>query len=211
MAKRKTYLFCQHCGHASLHTLISSVASDERCCSADGYVHHEPCTYSLFQCGACIGISLYIWSALHLPESEFGERVYPVNDLDNTAIPATVLLAYGEAEKIRFQSTNAYAAMARCVLETIAEEQGIRSSSLFHSMSQLCPEGTTPLYLADAINWLRKTGNEGAHVSKTKLEGVHNDMIASFLQIVVQHFYIFPAELRMFKYLLEPTEEDATD
>jgi len=209
MAKRKTFLFCSRCGKASVHILLSSVSSDERRCSADGHVHHEPSTYFLFQCAGCIGISLYIWSALHQPESEFGECTYPLCESDNDAIPVKVALAYRDAEKVRFQSTNAYAVMVRRVLETIAEEQGIKTPNLFDAMSQLCSKSIMPSYVVEAIKWLRRLGNEGAHAGKTKLDGVDNEVIASSLSIVIQHFYIFPAQVQLFKYLLEPPDEAA--
>jgi Domain of unknown function (DUF4145) len=210
-AQRRTFHGCHRCIGATVHTLICSEESDFRHCDAEGFFHHEPATYSVFRCDGCTEISVYIWSAFHNPESEFGQSIYPPRVAEEAGIPDLVRRAYLEAEALRRHSNSAYVVLARKVLEIIARDRGVTERNLSRSLSVLVERGEIPPLLAEAATFIRIFGNTGAHSSEDNITGIHVEMIEKFLEVLVQYIYVAPAALRDFKTLLEIEDNDAMD
>src|SRR5687767_3165105 len=108
--RRQTFLVCDRCGKATIHTLLCSEESDVESNDADGYLGIEPATYNVLRCNGCTRISLYIWSAFHRPDTEFGEREYPAWG-NKYRLPSAVQLAFFDAERVKHHSDGAYAIM----------------------------------------------------------------------------------------------------
>lgn len=210
-AQRRTFHGCRRCGSATVHTVVCSEESDFRHCDIEGFFHHEPATYSVFRCDGCTEISVYIWSAFHNPESEFGQLIYPPRIGEEPEIPDLVRKAYQEAEAVRWHSNSAYAVLARKVLEIIAKDRGVTEHNLSRSLSVLAERGEIPPLLAKATTLIRTFGNAGAHSSENNITGIHVEMIEQFLEVLMQHIYIAPAALRLFKTLLETEDNDVMD
>lgn len=208
-AARRTFLICCRCGIATIHKLLRSEESDYRYFDAGGHYGHEPATYNLFKCDGCMQISMYIRSAFHSPESEFGERIYPEVVAQDSGIPANVALAYREAERIRQNSNGAYAVMARKVLELIAKEQGVRGRNLAKAISSLADRGVIPPFLAEAATLIRIFGNAGAHSSDNPINALHVSLIEKFLAVLVEYVYVAPAALHELKIALDIDQNDA--
>jgi Domain of unknown function (DUF4145) len=207
---RRTFLVCTRCTQATIHSLLNFEESDFKSCSADGFVSHEPATYHFFRCDGCTQISVYIWSALHSPYSEFGELIYPRRFIDGITLPDSVKVAYVEAEKIRPHSVTAYAVLSRKVLEVIANERGINERNLSRALEVLAATNQIPPVLAEAATLIRVFGNVGAHSGGGELNGLHAEMIGQFLELIVQYVYEAPAALHNFKCLLG-LDDDGTD
>lgn len=209
MKKQTFLLICRHCGNATAHTLLCSAESDFRYCDSEGFFSHEPATYSFFRCSGCTEITVYIWSNLHSPQSDFGEPIYPPHVEEEPGIPDVVRVAYREADRVKRHSNSAYAVLARKVLEVIATDRGVTEKNLARSLTVLAERGEIPPLLAEAATLIRLFGNAGAHSSQEKINGIHVQMIEKFLEALVQYLYIAPAALDEFKILLDIDANDA--
>lgn len=211
LEKQQTFLPCGRCGMATRHTLLHTQESDFSYCDAEGRFGHEPATFHMFCCDGCTEISLRIWSSLHSPTSEFGERVHPPPVAAEPGIPEVVRAAYREAERVRRQSNVAYAVLARRVLETVVKERGISERNLSKALITMAARGDIPPLLAEATALMRSFGNHAAHCSKEEITGIHVEMIEKFLAALVHYLYVAPAALQEFKYLLEIDSCDSND
>lgn len=126
----QTFLVCDRCNVATIHTLLNSSDSDVEHYDAEGYRLHLPATYSTFRCNGCTRVSLFLWSPFHNPHSEFGEQVFPPSLQEAQGMPGAVQLAYRQAEQVRRHSNEAYAILARKVLEAIVKDYGIGNRNL---------------------------------------------------------------------------------
>lgn len=207
--ERRTFLICCRCGLATIHLLLCSEESDYRYFDADGFYAHEPATYNVFRCDGCTQITMYIWSALHSPGSEFGERTYPEVVAQDPGIPCDIASAYRAAERVKRHSNDAYAIMARKVLELIARDQGVRVRSLSKAMSILAGTGVIPPLLAEAATLIRTFGNTAAHSSEPTLNALHVSLIEKFLHVLIEYVYVAPAALHEFKVLLDIDSNEA--
>lgn len=206
--RRKTFLLCSRCSLATVHTLQCSSESDFEHYDAEGYRMVEPATYNVFQCDGCTQVSMYIWSAFHSPESEFGEQAYPPLLKEIPGVPSAVQFAYHQAEHVKSHSNAAYVVLARKVLEVIAKNRGIAERNLAHAMSVMAARGDIPPLLAEAATLIRTFGNAAAHESGAAINGIHVQMIEKFLAVLIEYLYIAPAALREFKYILGIESDD---
>lgn len=208
--RRKTFLVCSRCGIATVHTLQCSAESDVESWDADGYRIHKPATYNVFQCEGCLQVSMYIWSAFHRPDSEFGEQIYPQLLQEIEGVPVAVLQAYLQATQTRSHSNTAYAVLARKVLEAIAKDREIKERNLAHAMSVMSTRGDIPPLLAEAVALIRTFGNTAAHEIGADINEIHAQMIQKFLAILIDYLYTAPAALLEFKLLLGIETADST-
>lgn len=196
---------CGRCGSATLHTLSVSEDSTVTMFDADGIETEESAEYHLFRCNGCLDISLYVWSALNEPGTEFGEKVYPFTYRHSTdlTIPNEVRDACKEAEKVKDRGSTAYAVMVRRVLEIIVRERGIDERNLFKAIVALSGRDSLPPTLIEAFAILRKLGNAAAHSADEKLNSIHADFIEWLLNRLLDHFYIAPARIRYYEMFLD--------
>ncbi|NMV41997.1 hypothetical protein [Ralstonia insidiosa] len=150
--KENARLACHRCRSVTVHSLLHTEQSDVDYRDTDGIVDYEGGVYSLFRCKGCGQVALYLWSSFHDPGSEFGERVYPVAERHFSAadVPALVLDAYQEAEKVKNHSIVAYVVMVRRTLEIIAHDQGISERSLARSLAVLSGRQGVPKFISEA-------------------------------------------------------------
>lgn len=206
--RRKSFLACPYCNNSTAHTLLCSEYSDFRHYDSEGFLIHEPATFNLFRCNGCIMISMYIWSALHNPYTEFGKLIYPDNGVKECGVPDAVETAYIEADRIKWHSNAGYAVLARKVLEIIVKDRGITARNLANALTVLADRGEIPPLLVEAANLIRIFGNTGAHSSIEKISGTHVQMIEMFLETLIKHIYITPSELKIFKIMLDVDENN---
>lgn len=206
--KRKTFLICNRCGTSTIHTLRCAIESDVEHYDIEGFRMYEPATYRTFQCDGCTQVSLYIWSALYSPGSEFGEPAYPMKEQELYGVPDAVQLAYRQAEKVRTHSTAAYAVLARRVIEAIARDRGIVEKNLSRAVTIMAARGEIPPLLAEAATLIRTFGNTAAHESGEAINWNHVQMIEKFLVVLIEYLYVGPATLRDFKFILDIGGED---
>ncbi|MFD1710509.1 DUF4145 domain-containing protein [Ottowia sp. GY511] len=198
----KTFLECDRCRTATVHTLLHTVESDVEFCDADGYKGHEPATYRLLQCDGCSRVSVYVWSALHSPHSQFGEREYPGKVPELSEAPALVRKAFHQAERVRSVSNEAYAVKARAVLETIVRDRGVEQRNLAQGLAILADQEAIPPLLAKAATYIRLLGNAAAHSVEVSFTENHVRMIETFVAALINHLYIWPTAFQEFSDLL---------
>lgn len=208
---RKTFLVCGRCTVATVHTLLCVTDSDYEHFDADGYKGVEPATYNLFRCDGCTRVSVYIWSAFHSPQSEFGEQDYPSECGEVHGAPASVRIAYQQAERVKSRSKIAYAVLARRVLDAIVKDRCPEARSLSRGLDALAARGDIPPLLAEAAKHIRLFGNMAAHEAKAHFNEIHVQMIEKVLAVLVEHLYITPSALQEFKLLLDLDGQQDTD
>lgn len=169
---------------------------------------HEPATYTTFRCDGCTQVSLYIWSALHSPDSEFGQQIFPYSLHNPQHLPAPVKAAYRQAQRVKSQSNVAYAVLARKVLEAIAIDRELRGHSLAKALPILLKRGELPPLLAEAAELIRTFGNAAAHEPVAVINGLHVELIEKFLALLVEYMYTAPSILQELKHHLDLETND---
>lgn len=207
---RQTFLICDRCGVATVHTLLCSADSDFEYLDAEGHKGFEPATYSFFQCNGCTRVSLYIWSALHRPPSEFGEQDYPKAPSELGGVPATVRMAYEQAQEAKSHSKLAYAMLARRVLDVIAKDRCPEERNLSRALGVLARNAEIPPVLAEAAKHIRLFGNSATHEAEASFNEMHVRMIETFLAAMVDYLYTMPSTLHEFKMLLDLDGQEQT-
>jgi hypothetical protein len=202
---------CRRCDVATVHTLLCATDSDFEHCDADGYRHSEPATYSVFRCNGCTRVSVYIWSAFHSPQSEFGEQDYPCDFVDFEGVPTAVRNVYQQAERVKPHSKVAYAVLARKVLEEIIKDRCLAERNLSSSLTILAERGEIPPLLAEAAKHIRLLGNMAAHEAEVSFNEIHVQMIEKLLAILIDHLYTAPSALQEFKILLDLNGKEQAD
>lgn len=209
-ALTQTFLVCGRCDIATVHTLLCTTDSDYEYFDADGYRAVEPATYNVFRCDGCTRISVYIQSAFHSPQSQFGKQDYPVDSVDVPGAPASVRGAYKQAAQVKSHSKVAYVVLARRVLDAIVKDRCPEERNLSLALRSLAAKGDIPPMLAEAAKHIRLLGNMAAHEADRNFNEIHVQMIEKFLDVLVEYLYITPRALQDFKALLD-LEGDETD
>lgn len=207
----QTFLVCRRCDVATVHTLLCATDSDLEHSDAEGYKHSEPATYRFFRCNGCTRVSVYIWSAFHSPQSEFGEQDYPCDFADVRGAPSAVRNAYQQAERVKLHSKVAYVILARKVLEAIIEDRCPAERNLSGALAILAARGEIPPLLAEAARHIRRFGNMAAHEAEVNFNEIHVQMIEKFLTALVDHLYTAPSALQEFKILLDLNGKEQAD
>lgn len=197
----QTALSCFRCGTATRHELLCETGSQYEYTDVDGFRDSEPATYRVFRCCGCMQVSVYIWSALHNPYTDYGERCFPEDDL-HEGLPQEVSAVYLEAKRVKYRSAAAYALMARRVLETVAKDRGITGRSLADALVELVKQEKIPPILAESLTLIRLFGNASAHDRGAEINSLHTEMADKFLGALLDHIYCFPGEIGMFKLMV---------
>ncbi|MNY38052.1 hypothetical protein D3C86_1726510 [compost metagenome] len=92
--------------------------------------------------------------------------------------------------------------MARRVLETVAKDRGINRRNLADALAELVVREHVPPVLAEAMTLIRLFGNASAHNKSQEVNSLHTEMIARFLDALLEQIYVLPAEIGMFKLLM---------
>lgn len=206
-SRENKFLTCDRCGGATIHSLLCVEESDVEYTDADGYSNVEPAVYRVFSCNGCRRISLYVWSHLHSPHTEVGEREYPTVKLQS-GLPPSVQSAYMEAKGVKNGSDAAYAIMVRRVLEIVTLDRGIRCRNLALSLSELIKREQLPPALAEAVTLMRTFGNTAAHNKDQAINRLHTDMMERLLDALLEHIYMIPADIAMFKLLVGINDDE---
>lgn len=194
-----SFVVCDRCGTGTIHSLLCLAESDIEYTDAEGFSMAEPATYRMLQCNGCLRVSLYVWSNLHSPDTEVGERQYPSEP--QYCLPASVQAAYLEARKVKRQSASAYGIMVRRVLEAVSRDRGIKSRSLATSLSELVRKEQMSPQLVEAITIMRTLGNASAHNPDRPMNEHHVAIIERFLDALLEHVYLLSADIDSFKQL----------
>lgn len=207
MSRQGAAPLCPRCGGIAEQQPVFRLEFAYRYVDADGFAMTEPATYHGFACEGCTDLSIYIHSNLHSPASNYGELVYP-RARETGELPQAVALAYGELQKVRHVSRLAFFLLGRRVLEEIAKNQGCTVGNLAAALNQLSTDGKLPTFLSEASNMIRIFGNAAAHDSTLEFNEHHIDMVDQFLDLLIDHLYLAPASLQIYKHLLESSEPD---
>jgi hypothetical protein len=209
LAATQFLMSCRHCGDLALHTLLLEHEFAVKYVDAEGYAMTEPATYAVLTCELCSELSLYLKSNLHYPESELGEVAYPVVSVDTDSLPPSIAKAYNDALSVKQKSKVAFLVLGRRVLEEVARDQGVWRGNLARSIETLLSAGKLSPLLADASNLIRAFGNQAAHAGIGTFNEHHVDMADQFLHLLINYLYIAPAQLTMYKHLLDVQQDDA--
>jgi len=210
-ASTQTFLVCSRCDIATIHTLLCITDSDYEYFDADGYKGIEPATYRVFRCDGCTRVSVYIWSAFHDPQSQFGEQDYPADSVDVPGAPTNVRIAYKQAAQVKSHSKVAYLVLARRVLDAIVKDRCPKERNLSRALKSLAAKDDIPPMLAEAANHIRLFGNMAAHESDRSFNEIHVQMIEKFLDVLVEYLYITPNAFHEFKALLDLESKKTND
>jgi hypothetical protein len=194
------FVVCDRCGTATIQSLLCLAESDIEYNDGDGCRNIEPATYRMFRCDGCMRISLYVWSNLHSPHTEIGERQYPRSE-PRYCLPPSVQAAYIEARNVKRQSASAYGIMVRRALEAVSRDRGINCRNLATSLAELIRREQIPPRLAEAITRMRTLGNAAAHNPGRPVNVLHVEMMERFLDALLEHIYLLPADVDFFKQM----------
>jgi hypothetical protein len=115
-------------------------------------------------------------------------RIHPLNREIPQWLPANIYEAYTKAEKIKAIDIDAYAIVARKLLELICKENWSIGKDLFEKIDDLVNKGILPKKLALIAHQIRFLWNTGAHENNS-LTQAEVPIIQNLIDAVLTYLY----------------------
>lgn len=189
---------CGHCGYDGTLTEVARPVVEAKSVDAEMYGTLEFRTYwFLYRCPRCEKATLeedWWCDEISDPETDTSTQLFPT-PRDNSAIPARVLQAYWEANRVKGEAPSLYAVGIRRTVEAVCKDQGATKGSLEDMLDRMAEEGRLPGQLAAMGHQLRARGNLGAHVDDVEVTRDDIPVIEEFADAILEYVYRAPAKI----------------
>jgi hypothetical protein len=196
MAKKERFsrdiVQCRHCRNRGRMQIAAEYDQIER---DDRYGYEGGPVWELLRCSACGDVTLRKVSWHDGMESEDIDWrvIYPRDSSGSPkGLPAKIAAAWEAAHEVRRTNANAYAVLARRVMEMVVQDRGASGKDLNDQLRDLATKGTIPGPLADMAHHVRFFGNAGAHADVRDLTQNEAALVHDLCAAVLEYVYTAP-------------------
>lgn len=189
-------LSCKHCGNISKMEIIGTITDTFRGDDPEfGYINFHGTKYSVLKCPACskINIVSYFWhDAMESDEEITYNILFPADTIYPVGLPDKISDAFKAAEKAKSLDVNAYAILARKLLELVCLDRGAKRDTLANMLRELAKAGEIPEKLVRIASKLKDFGNIGAHANSGELTLDEIPIVNALSIAILEYVYSAP-------------------
>lgn len=190
-----TAIKCEHCNNTAPMEIVAQYSQMASIEEVPGYLFDQGNVYGLLVCPACNEITLrsYFWHEVMDDDDVKLKTLYPSGSRMPQGLPDKIMRAYEAALRVRSVDPNAYAVLARRLLEMLCEDRCAQGRDLFQKLSDLASKGEIPNKLVGVANGLRSMGNIGAHATLGELTPAEIPILDDLTRAILEYVYSAPA------------------
>ena len=207
---------CYHCGNETLMNKTGEYSWGSRDVGDDTFMFSFK--YVMFVCPICHKVTLLeIYGDESMMEPFNGKInwytedkiLFPVNSLDNNAMPQKIKEAFEAALKVRDIDNNICLMALRRTLELIFVDKGATKWGLKDKIEEIAKKGILPESLKEASSLTKKLGDSAAHDRDIEVDSSDLNSMIEFVEYIVEYLYVLPYKIDCYKKRLE-TQDDRT-
>ena len=198
---------CFHCGNETQMQRMGGYSW------GTGDLENEVCdftiVYELYACPVCHRATLYerYRDETMIRADEDGrpcwpwnkQILFPVNSLEDEAVPKNIKEAYEAALKIKeFDRNNCMMALRR-TLELMLLERGATKWGLKDKIEEIAAKGLLPDTLKEASSLAKFFGDSAAHGKELAISAADVEIMVKLIRYIMEYLYILPDQIQICK------------
>lgn len=200
---------CYHCGNDTLMNKVGEHKWGSRHEDDFDFTYN----YRMLACPICNKVTLletygdetmirgdYRGQAEWFTEDEI---IFPVNSLDNNAMPANIKKAFESALKVRNIDNNNCLMALRRTIELIMIDKGATKWGLKDKIEEIAQKGILPESLKEASSFTKKLGDSAAHDKEIEVDTTDVNSMVEFVEYIIEYLYVLPYKIDLYKRKIE--------
>lgn len=200
---------CYHCGNETLMNKVGEYKWGSRYEDDFSFSYN----YKMFACPICNEVTLLetygdesMVRADYRGQAEWfteDKILFPVNSLDNDAMPVKIKEAFESALKVRNIDNNICLMALRRTIELIMVDRGATKWGLKEKIEEIAKNGILPESLKEASSFTKKLGDSVAHDKEVEVDTTDVNSMIEFVEYIIEYLYILPYKIERYKRKIE--------
>jgi hypothetical protein len=202
---------CYHCGNETLMHKVGEHHWGSTYEEDDDF--HFSFSYKMYACPICHKVTLvetYGDESMARPSSrgdyewyKEDKILFPINSIENNAMPRKIKEAFESALKVRNIDNNICLMALRRTLELILVDKGATKWGLKDKIEEIAKKGILPESLKEASSFTKKLGDSAAHDKEIDVDSSDVNSMIEFVEHIIDYLYVLPYKIERYKKRIE--------